>query len=118
MERVWQTQVDCALPPALSERDLIAAIDEEAEPHIVNHLCRCPHCAARAKSLARFQQQLRAKLYRIFCPSSDDLIDYQQGLLPPDRHASITRHLAICPHCSHEAMLLDQAVYWYAVARP
>lgn len=118
MERVWQKQVDCALPPALSEQDLIAAIDDEAEPHIMHHLCRCPHCAARARSLARLQQQLRTKLYRVFCPASDDLIDYHQGLLAAERHASVARHLAMCPHCAHELLLLEQTTRLYPVLRP
>ena len=118
MERVWHMQDDCAFPPALSDRDLIAAIDDEAEPHVISHLCRCPHCAARAKALATVQQQLRSKLYRLFCPSSDDLIDYHQGFLPPERHASLARHLAICPHCSHELLILERAVRVYVVGRP
>src|SRR4051794_17389646 len=118
MERVRHMQLDCTFPPALSELDLIAAIDDEAEPRVLHHLCRCPHCAARAKALATMQDQLRAKLYRLFCPLSDDLIDYQQGLLSSERHASIARHLAICPHCAHELLLLTHTTRFHTLVRP
>jgi|HigsolmetaAR202D_1030399.scaffolds.fasta_scaffold00019_44 anti-sigma factor RsiW len=110
MEQMWHRQTECALPPALSENDLIAAIDDEAPPSVTTHLKHCPYCRARAQELAFVQQQLRAKLYRLFCPSSDQLIDYFQGLLPNESMHEIRKHLATCPHCSREIQLLEQTI--------
>ena len=102
--------MSCDEPPALSDLQLIAAIDGEAPPEVVRHLRSCPHCAERADALAQTQQHLRAQLYRAFCPSSQRLVEYRHGALGYEQRAAIATHVANCPHCTRELALVEQAV--------
>src|SRR5262245_12957147 len=99
----------CTCPPALSERDLIAAVDGEAREEVRTHLRDCPHCMWRASEFDELQQLLRRRLYRILCPSSDDLLAYRLGWLDDRRASELRAHLHDCPHCTSELHLLDEA---------
>jgi hypothetical protein len=99
----------CRCPPSPNEIDLIAAVDGEAEEEVVAHLRDCPHCAQRAREIDELQQLLRQRLYRILCPSSDDLLAYRQGWLDERRMSELRNHLRDCPHCGSELRLLDEA---------
>jgi hypothetical protein len=99
----------CRRPPSPTEIDLIAAVDGEADEQVVAHLRDCPHCAQRARDFDELQQLLRQRLYRILCPSSDDLLAYRQGWLDERRMSTLRTHLQECPHCASELRLLDAA---------
>jgi hypothetical protein len=99
----------CRRPPSPSEIDLIAVVDGEAEEAVIAHLRDCPHCAQRARDFDELQQLLRQRLYRILCPSSDDLLAYRQGWLDEQRTSDLRVHLRDCPHCGSELRLLDEA---------
>jgi hypothetical protein len=99
----------CRRPPSLNDIDLIAAVDGEAEEEVLDHLRDCPHCAQRAQDIDELQQLLRQRLYRILCPSSDDLLAYRQGWLDERRRLDLRDHLRDCPHCGRELRLLDEA---------
>ncbi len=92
----------------LSGPELIAAADGEASEAVVSHLRQCALCRQRVTTLRNVQQALRYRLYRALCPSTDQLIDYCQGLLSPAQHALVARHIASCPYCSAEIELLMQ----------
>jgi anti-sigma factor RsiW len=98
----------CSWPVALDDLALIAAIDGEAGPDVMAHLRDCPYCAARAQVFEDMQGLLRKQLFRMFCPTSDELAAYQQGMLNGGRHAFIAEHLKDCPHCTREFKLLEQ----------
>jgi anti-sigma factor RsiW len=100
---------ECICPPGISSDAVIAAVDGEADPETLNHLCACPHCAARVERVRALQRRLRHKLYRLQCPTTQVLVDYCQGLLDPHQHALITHHLALCPHCAGEVRILMSA---------
>jgi anti-sigma factor RsiW len=100
----------CADPPALTDLELIAALDGESSPEVARHLRSCRQCAARAEELAQLQQELRARLYRAFCPSSQRLVEYRRGALAYEQRAAIATHVANCPHCTRELALVEQAV--------
>lgn len=102
MEHDGHTDDQCIAPPALSDIALMAAIDGEGDAETFAHLEQCPACARRAEALQHFQSHLRARLYRLFCPSTDELIDFHLGLLPNERLDVLRQHLVICPHCSAE----------------
>jgi hypothetical protein len=99
----------CRRPPSPNELELIAAVDGEADKEVVAHLRDCPHCAQRAHAIDELQQLLRQRLYRILCPSSDDLLAYRQGWLDEHRTLDVRKHLHDCPHCTSELRLLDEA---------
>lgn len=99
----------CIDPPGVHGNAVIAAVDGEADEDTLAHLRACPHCAARVARVRSLQRRLRRRLYRLFCPSTDVLVDYCQGLLDPHQRALITHHLAICPYCAEEMALLDRS---------
>lgn len=97
----------CVRPPEVTEAELIAAIDGEADSATLAHLASCPHCAARARSIGQFQDHLRHTLFRQCCPPPETLGDYHFGLLKPARRRAIAAHLATCPHCTRELAELE-----------
>jgi hypothetical protein len=99
----------CRCPPALDDLALIAAIDGEADGTTLDHLRNCPHCARRAHDFDELQQLLRQRLFRILCPSSDELAACQQGWLDARRREEILDHVRDCPFCSGELRLLIEA---------
>ena len=99
----------CADPPALTDLELTAALDDEAPPEVVRHLRSCRHCASRVEELAHLQQRLRSRLYRVFCPSSQRLVEYRHGALGYEQRETIANHVASCPHCTRELALVEHA---------
>src|SRR6185436_20719315 len=89
----------CTCPPALDDLDLIAAIDGEAGEDVLGHLRDCPYCTERAHDFGELQELLRRRLYRILCPSSEDLVAYRHGWMDVWRRDKIREHLKMCPHC-------------------
>lgn len=106
MEDRKQDADGCYQPPALDDLALIAAIDGEASPEVMIHLRSCVSCAARAQHFATLQGLLRERFFRMFCPSTDELIAFHNGTLVDDQHNSIAAHLVDCPHCHREMRLL------------
>ncbi|HMQ31140.1 MAG TPA: hypothetical protein PKD53_10445 [Chloroflexaceae bacterium] len=106
IEESWDE--GCTLPSAPSATALIAAADGEADEATLAHLRACPHCAAQVARLAALQARLRRRLYRLYCPASETLMDYCQGLLDPYQRAALVQHLALCPHCAAEIGLLER----------
>ncbi len=103
-----QAAKGCSWPVALDDLALIAAIDGEAGTDVMAHLRDCPYCSERARVFEEMQGLLRKQLFRMFCPTSEELASYQQGLLNGDQQAHITEHLKDCPHCTREYKLLEQ----------
>jgi hypothetical protein len=98
----------CSWPVALDDLALIAAIDGEAGSDVMAHLRDCLYCSERAHVFADMQGLLRKQLFRMFCPTSEELAAYQQGMLNGDLQARISDHLKECPHCTREFNLLEQ----------
>ena len=98
----------CACPPALDEIDLIAAVDDEASPEVHEHLSRCASCTARLDALATLQGLLCQRLYRLFCPTSDELVAYREGQMIPEARSHTAAHLAECHQCQEELALLER----------
>lgn len=94
--------MNCTFPPALSDAQLLTFIDGEASREISTHLARCPSCQERMQVLARLQKRLSAQLFRVTCPPSLELGEYQAGLLDAKQAQVIQQHLATCPHCTRE----------------
>ena len=85
-----QAAEGCTWPIALDDLALIAAIDGEAGPEVMAHLRDCPYCSERAHVFDNMQGLLRKQLFRMFCPTSEELAAYQQGLLKGGQQALIT----------------------------
>jgi anti-sigma factor RsiW len=103
-------ELDCIDPGAVQDWELEACADEEAPPHVVKHLERCPACRARVREHAPLERLLRQALYRFDCPSPDLLRDYHWGYLPADERRRVEAHLEACPHCAEELADLAEFV--------
>ncbi len=110
MEDQRQEPGRCSRPPALGELALIAAVDGEADVDTVAHLRTCQYCANRAHEFADLQGLLRKRLYRMFCPTSEELAAFHQGMLDHTQCTTISKHIIDCPHCSRELRLLNEAL--------
>jgi hypothetical protein len=98
----------CIAPPGPSGAALMAAVDGEADEEMRRHLSECTHCARTVERLSSLQRNLRRRLYRSLCPTTDQLIDYCQGLISLPQRARLIHHLMLCPYCSEEINLLEQ----------
>ena len=98
--------ISCTSSLKPNDRELLAYLDDEADIRVVEHIEQCPHCRDKVRRLSRFQDRLTAQLYRLTCPSPDELGDYHLNVLPPDRASAVTMHLATCPHCTREIVQL------------
>lgn len=92
----------CTYSTPLTGAELLMALDNQAAPEVAMHLSHCRGCQQRARQLKGQQQALAASLFRVDCPSSLDLGEYQMGLLPPEWSIAIARHASLCPHCTQE----------------
>lgn len=92
----------CIAPPELADTELLTYLDGGADAQVAGHVEQCAHCRSRAQNLARLQERLTQRLYRLDCPSPLELGEFHLGILAPEQIVAITQHLSECPHCSHE----------------
>lgn len=99
----------CSRPPALDDLTLIIAMDGDADVDVLAHLRACTYCTRRAREFADLHGLLSKRLYRVLCPSSDELVAYQQGWLRNGQRVALRDHLRDCPHCAADLRLLVEA---------
>ena len=99
--------MNCISPPELSDRQLLEFLDGEAEPETTHHLGTCQYCRNKADALARLQNGLTARLYRITCPSPLELGEYHLQILPSSQMLVMAQHVRECPHCEAEVAQLE-----------
>lgn len=100
--------MECVAPDEISEEQLLAYIDDEANDATIDHIRRCAYCAQRTRAYAADQTLVRAIFYRIQCPDAHTLGEYHQGLLSSEQQSDIEEHLKICSACSAEVADLDR----------
>ncbi len=98
----------CVLPPELDAMQLAAFVTGEADRVTIDHLAVCLHCRVKAASAARVHQSLAHPLFRVHCPTPDDLREYHFGFLPDAQMEEITQHLQSCARCTREIVSLDE----------
>jgi anti-sigma factor RsiW len=92
----------------VTDEQLIAYIDGEADIATTEHVRNCPVCTNKARAYYIDQQALRAALYRIDCPDAQTLGEYHLGLLAPADQAAIEEHMANCSLCMADIGKLDR----------
>ncbi|HEU5089153.1 MAG TPA: hypothetical protein VFT99_16970, partial [Roseiflexaceae bacterium] len=95
----------CSLNSPLSEDTLSAVIDGLVDDETSAHLAQCPGCRARLEAARAIEHSLHTRLYRLDCPSSQELADYHLGFVAvtdPIRDRAIIRHLETCSSCAAE----------------
>ena len=94
--------VECINPGEIREGDLIAYLDGTAPAGVSSHVARCPACAADVVSMRKTQALITASMIRVDCPATDELLEYQAGLLGKKDAQRIKRHVQGCADCQHE----------------
>jgi hypothetical protein len=88
--------------PHFADEILLAYLDGEADLETAMKIERSPADRKRAKILAGLQNKLTKRLYRMECPSSESLGEYQLGMLGRAGMVAVAKHLLICPVCRRE----------------
>jgi hypothetical protein len=94
--------MNCISPPEPEDMLLMAFLDGEADQELALHLQQCLYCRERVESLAREQNFLTSRLYRVSCPSASELGEYHLRILAPAQMLIVSQHLRECPHCTRE----------------
>jgi anti-sigma factor RsiW len=110
--------MDCSIPPPLTEDELSAALDDAASAAVQQHLAHCAYCKDRLEAARRIEQGVKRKLYQFDCPTSQQLVDYDTGLLDPVAATTIRRHVETCPRCQVELGMIQRFLDDDADARP
>lgn len=108
----------CVFASPLTEDQISAAIDGEADPDITTHLERCAFCAARVEQAQHFERALERRLHRVNCPPTQQLVEYDFGLLAPPLRLQLDTHVPSCPDCSAELAEIQAAAHSEAKAQP
>lgn len=91
----------------LSDQQLLAYLDDEADAAITRRIESNPRYRQRLQALARRQKRLEDLLQRLPRPSSLELSQYHLGLLPPARAREIKQYLQKHPHAARQLEILD-----------
>lgn len=96
----------CSSPPPLSEDQLSALIDGDADAETLAHIANCPSCAARLEAARHFEARLTHDLFRADCPPPEKIGEYYLEMLPDAERLKIAAHLQKCVHCQAEMAIL------------
>jgi hypothetical protein len=91
---------------SISDRDLLAFLDDEVDAGLRAAIEASPAALARAAQLAREQHRLTRHLFRTTCPDSTVLGEYVLEMVEGSDRAVIGTHLESCPHCRAEVAQL------------
>jgi hypothetical protein len=97
----------CISSPALDDTQIVGFMEGEADESVVAHIKECPYCSEKAREWARWQNRLKKQLYRVTCPTTMELGEYQLDLLSPPRKMAIAQHVRDCPLCRQEVASLE-----------
>lgn len=86
---------------------LLAWLDGAAPKDVDDHLLACAYCRARAGVLAGIEGNLMSALFRVDCPTTELLGEFQLGLLDRLERDPIAEHLKTCPYCTNELEMLE-----------
>ena len=99
----------CSQPPALSDEDLFAVVNDIASDIVLAHLNICQHCAYKLSVARIFVKRLSSYVYRFGCPDVENLAAYVAKTLDRNSTADIERHILDCVRCSDELLVLYEA---------
>lgn len=94
--------------PMLSDSDLLAYLDGEAEPEVAAQIEQTPAYQARLAVLSGREAELKGRLAGIKRPFPLHLADYHLGLLSSTQANALEQYLAEHPHATHQLAELQQ----------
>ena len=92
----------CSVPPPLTDDQLTAVLDGEADTLVAEHIAHCASCASRLAQAKVVEQVLHTQLNRFDCPPAQQLGDYHLGLVSQSDERAIIRHIEHCMRCTAE----------------
>jgi hypothetical protein len=101
--------MECREPGTIRDEELLAYLSGEVvRPIVQQHLASCKSCSAKLANFRRVERSLTRKLYRMDCPTNQELGEYHLGLLDDERAMAVKMHLRSCVLCSVEIATLLQ----------
>jgi anti-sigma factor RsiW len=95
--------MECSEPGAISDEELMSCVvGDKVRSEVTQHLALCQSCSSQVAAFQRFDLQLTTKLYRWDCPPTQELGDYQLGLLASVQSRVVQSHLLSCLRCTAE----------------
>jgi predicted DNA-binding WGR domain protein len=104
----WEDFMKCVEPGKITDEQIIAYVDGEADVATIEHVRCCAYCTGRARAYDLDQRALRAALYRVDCPEAQFLGEYHLGLLSPADQDAIEAHLRDCSLCTADLAKLER----------
>jgi hypothetical protein len=95
-------------PCRLGEARLLDYVTGAASAEMRRAIERSPVCLAAARRLAHELGPLLRRFYRLSCPDAETLIAYQERRLAGTDQLLAHSHIAECPLCREECVLLAQ----------
>lgn len=97
----------CSFPPPLTDDQLTAALDGDADTVVQQHLDQCPSCAARLAQAQQAEYSIKHQLQglqlsRRDCPPAQRLGEYHLALVGQSEERTIARHVEQCAYCQAE----------------
>lgn len=85
----------CIYNKPLSDEQLLAFLDGEADSDTINHLRECPYCQGQLRAMETFEQ----RLVRATHPNRHTLLDFSFGLTSEATIESLRPHVERCKRC-------------------
>lgn len=103
---------DCinSMAPSAEELLRLALDDEPLLEGKREHLDSCALCQRRLIVYKQANRQILSTLYRSKCPTTMQLNLYCANMLSGDEGIGITYHIAECPLCVHEIVIIRQVL--------
>ena len=93
----------CTFNSPLSEEDLYRAVDGDADETILDHLANCAFCTQNLQQLKETEMLINQMLH----PRADQLLNYQENLLPAPEWQRIDEHVQSCKVCQDQLNAFD-----------
>ena len=95
-------------PHNLTDGDLLAYLDGDADPDIVQRIAQNAEAQVRLHELAQTHSQLDEILHQLPRPSTQELGEYHLGLLPEADAQAVAAYLQAHPHAAQQQDLLQE----------
>ena len=88
----------------INDSQILMYLDGRADPEVRQVIENKREYQIRAQELEKTQKLLSKHLYRVACPDSLTLGEYQLGLLSHEERQALEQHVEDCPHCASELL--------------
>ena len=94
----------------ITDSQLLAYLEDSADPEIVEQIERSEEYKKRASRLANEQKSVLGQLFRLNCPDTVTLGEYYLGQLSKEESTIVSNHLTRCPYCTRELAIYNESL--------